>query len=76
MPAGDRPCPFWLVWSPTGQRPPRYQHPTYGSAQVEADRLARENPGCQFYVLQPVDSRVVRGLTRETFFIEDDQVPF
>jgi hypothetical protein len=46
------------------------------SAQLEADRLARENPGHKFYVLQPVDSRVAEGLTRETFYLEDDQVPF
>ena len=72
----DAPTPFWLVWSPGGERPPRYRHLSLASAQLEADRLAREKSGQKFFVLQPVDSRVAEGLTRETFCPDDDQVPF
>ena len=45
--------PFWLVWNPQGRAPTR-QHANEGLAQMEAERLAREVPGHQFYVLQPI----------------------
>ena len=45
--------PFWLVWDPQG-RAPTHKHQNEGLAQIEAERLARQNPGHQFYVLQPI----------------------
>lgn len=39
---------FWLVWSPQGRSP---KHETYELAKTEAARLARSNPGHQFYVM-------------------------
>ncbi|MDR3100768.1 MAG: hypothetical protein LBV73_27360 [Paraburkholderia sp.] len=42
---------FRLVWCPTGAKPPSFRHPTYRMATLEAERLARENPGREFFVL-------------------------
>jgi hypothetical protein len=44
--------PFWLVWSPTG-RSPVYRHVSRRSAFAEASRLADQNEGQPFYVLEP-----------------------
>jgi hypothetical protein len=66
--------PFWVVWSPTG-RPPVYQHETIESAGQEAERMARANPGSEFYVLQPT-SRVIRQDVQVTRFRSGDEVPF
>lgn len=43
---------FWLVWCPSGPTPPSFQHSTELSASKEAERLAKENPGNRFYVLE------------------------
>lgn len=45
---------FWLVWSPAGRTPPKYRHETKAKAQIEAERLARVNPGQSFYVVEAV----------------------
>jgi len=42
---------LWIVWNPAG-RNPQARHDTYRSAAAEAARLARENPGNEFYVMQ------------------------
>ena len=44
--------PFWLVWCPTGSRPPSRRHGNKEAAQQEAERLARCAPGQSFYVLK------------------------
>jgi hypothetical protein len=41
---------FWMVWSPQGHAP-TVQHFEEKRAVGEAQRLARENPGREFYVL-------------------------
>lgn len=41
---------FWVVWNEAG-RPPTFKHPTVASAEAEAERLARTNPGQTFHVL-------------------------
>jgi hypothetical protein len=46
--------PFWLVWCPDGKTPPKHRHGTRESAEMEAARQARVNPGKKFYVLEPV----------------------
>lgn len=43
--------PFWLVWNPAGS-PPRMKHATLERAESEAGRLARSNPGQEFFVLR------------------------
>ncbi|XTQ92604.1 hypothetical protein ACQR5W_11835 [Xanthomonas sacchari] len=42
---------FFLVWNPSGNSP-RRRHDFEHEATREAERLAVENPGCEFYVLQ------------------------
>lgn len=49
----SHPLHFWLVWNPNGHSP-TCKHPTRDSADHEAARLARLNPGQVFYVLEPV----------------------
>lgn len=44
---------FWLVWNPRGGAP-THQHPTLHQARAEAERLARMNPGQDFFVLATV----------------------
>ena len=46
---------FWMVWNPQ-RSAPRMKHFTRDSAINEAKRLARENPGEEFVVLQSVGS--------------------
>lgn len=41
---------FYCVWNPEHGLP-TVKHKTYGIAQTEAERLAKLNPGKQFYVL-------------------------
>lgn len=41
---------FWMVLDST----PTRRHSTEQAARQEAERLARENPGCEFFVLSAV----------------------
>lgn len=62
---------FWIVWNPTG-RNPSYRHAVHANAVSEAERLARANPGHEFFVMR-ADHMVTVGDLRRTAFIE---VPF
>ena len=42
---------FWLVWNEMGHSP-TVKHPDPHSAKREAARLASQNPGREFHVLQ------------------------
>ncbi|RQM48671.1 hypothetical protein [Paraburkholderia tropica] len=70
------PKPFFLVWSPTGQKPPTFKHPSRQGAVMEAERLAREHRGQKFFVLATTDSRIVDDMVRSTFALETDEPPF
>jgi hypothetical protein len=67
--------PFWLVWSPNGDRPPSYRHPSEAAAEKEANRLADEHPGREFYVLQPTVQVVAQRRFTQRYTI-DDGIPF
>ncbi len=54
---------FWMVWSPQG-RPPTHRHQFHGLAVSEAERLARNNPGQQFFVLEATDLRELNYMKR------------
>ena len=41
---------FWLVWSPDAGSNPRVRHATRREALDETIRLAKQNPGMEFYV--------------------------
>jgi hypothetical protein len=64
---------FWLVWSPQGIGPPRYRHPSERQAQTEAERLAREHPSAEFYVLHAISCSKVT--TVETARLWREPVP-
>jgi len=66
--------PFWLVWSPSGDREPRFKHADSGAAEREAERLADQHPGREFYVLQPTYHVVAQRRLTQRF--SDDAVPF
>ncbi len=48
----DKKNNFYLVWSPSGDSPPKHKHYTFESAQKEAKRLASIVPQANFYVLE------------------------
>lgn len=45
---------FYIVYSPQGPTPPRMRHTTFHLADQEAQRLARNHVGHEFYVMEPV----------------------
>lgn len=58
---------FWLVWSPTGQKPPSYSHTSIESATAEAERLSIAHPGKVFVVLEAVTARHVDSMVRTQY---------
>lgn len=70
---------FWLVWSPQGARPPLVRHRTYRGAVSEAERLARLNPGSEFFVVQALSvSMVAANVTvpLRVTWQDDMDIPF
>ncbi|MGF6806275.1 hypothetical protein OKW30_001401 [Paraburkholderia sp. Clong3] len=64
---------FWIVWCPTGEKPPSYRHLSAGSAVAEAERLAISNPGREFFVLGAEMSYCAVAMQRVEYF---DGIPF
>lgn len=68
---------FWMVWNPN-RNPPTHRHDTEASAETEAERLAKLNPGEHFIILEAVGLRVVDNMQRVN--LRDaghfDEVPF
>ncbi|MBB5443276.1 MULTISPECIES: hypothetical protein [unclassified Paraburkholderia] len=64
---------FWIVWCPTGAKPPSYRHTNFGSAAMEAERLAQANPGREFFVLGAEMSYCAIAMQRVEYF---DGIPF
>ena len=46
---------FWMIYSPDGGSAPRKMHYSYASAAGEARRLAGENIGRKFFVLEAMN---------------------
>lgn len=44
---------FWMVWCPSKKEPTK-RHNSYSHAKSEAERLARDNPGLDYYVLESI----------------------
>jgi hypothetical protein len=67
---------FWMVWCPS-RNPPVYKHESENNAIHEAERLAKANPGEQFFVLEAVALRVVDNMQRVDLRKEmGDGIPF
>ena len=64
---------FWLVWALDGPTS-KYKHSNQQSAENEAVRLARENPGTQFVVMQSLTGhhQPLPGVEK----IDFDPIPF
>ncbi len=69
----DEPRRFWMV---KGLGPSSFMHESPSSAEDEAERLARENPGQRFYVLEAVSAFRRVEVERITFRDEDEELPF
>ena len=71
------PVKFWMIVG-IGQNPPRARHETEHAAFAEANRLARNNPGIEFYVLESM-ARAVKDEVRFDRMKPaeaDDGIPF
>lgn len=62
---------FFIVWCESAGRP-TFKHTTFDAARLEAERLATENPGRQFHVLQSVGT----AQHRKVDWFDHDQIPF
>lgn len=51
---------FWLVWTPQGGHP-KHKHGIRESAEKEAERLAKQHPEKEFYVLKCVSKTFVES---------------
>lgn len=65
------PC-FWMVLRDNSVHT-AHRHPTLESARSEATRLATQNPGVKFFVLQSIGSA---ELARPITWDEHDIIPF
>jgi hypothetical protein len=45
---------FYIVFSAQGETPPKVQHETHGAAKFAAERMAKLNPGREFFVMKSV----------------------
>lgn len=63
---------FWMV---LGNGEPQYRHETEESARTEAERLARQCPGHEFYVLQAV-GKCAKSDVQWSEPVDDDGIPF
>lgn len=52
---------FWIVWNPDSTRIPTHRHDYGYKAIAEAQRLAKENVGQQFYVLKAIGKAQVKS---------------
>lgn len=66
---------FYLVWNEQGSCP-TYKHPCFADAKHEAARLAKQNPGHKFHVLESLSTLEVPDPVIETFhsYSQDDVV--
>lgn len=63
---------FWMVLSDVSNTPPTLRHQTEDAAKKEAARLANNNPGIKFFVLEVVAACVKSDVQ----WMEAEDVPF
>ena len=56
--------PFWVIWSPQGGNP-IVKHNTQPEAVAEAERLALQHPGREFYVLAAIARTKIKAVEVE-----------
>lgn len=66
---------FWMVWNPAGHAPTR-EHSTEESARTEAERLLREYPDGQFYVLEAIGVVLMKAVTAPAWDAPVMELPF
>lgn len=66
---------FWMVWRHNGNTP-TYQHQDKASAVLEAQRLAKNNPGETFFVLKTTAAFVADLQPVKELKIVKDDIPF
>jgi len=67
---------FYVVWCPGGGNP-TVRHDAHPLALREAERLAAQNPGKEFFVLSATDRLTKNNVVRERLVApDDDHVPF
>ena len=64
---------FWMVH---GDGPSRVRHPDKRAARAEAKRLARENPGTVFFVLEVVTGYVKDDVREIEIDDLSNEIPF
>jgi hypothetical protein len=65
---------FWMVWN-VGNRAPAYKHHSLKDAEIEAERMAKINPGSEFVVLEAVSA--CKYVTPVTWVqLSDEDIPF
>lgn len=69
---------FYLVWCPIGKTSPSFRHKYKSEAVEEAKRLAKTNPGSEFFVLETKYSAIIGKCDEREYFPpnEPDGVPF
>lgn len=58
---------FYIVWCPTGKTAPKHRHEYLDQAISEAERLAMQNPGQEFYVMAADQMRCVNNMQKVSF---------
>lgn len=68
---------FWMVFNPEGTSP-KMQHFSRHLANLEAERLARLNPGKEFFVLKAMNGCVVPDspVKKIELFTDEFGIPF
>lgn len=52
--------PFFIIWNPTHPYPPKVRFDSYEQAAKVAERMAEQNVGEEFYVLETVARATVK----------------
>lgn len=69
---------FYVVWNPSRGNP-MFRHPNIDSAKKEAERLAQQNSGQEFFVLRAMSRSVKKDVWTENLVERDgygEQIPF
>ena len=69
---------FYLIWNPTGSRPPKVKHASElgkGGAREAAQNMARKHPECEFYVMMAMSVSVVKPPVPVTTLLTTFQRP-